>query len=535
MADQGEAANYSGDSGDDSDSSIEVAYFGTHLSADHVVWTSDPESVPLSAPPLGPDNADPLSDVGAWAASAANALRDADVVFVTAGAGMSAEAGIPTYRGDDSVYAGGWDPAKIEFGGGLEPRFTWCGEGAGAGVAGDAGAGAGAGASASAGAGSGAGAGEGGAGSGGGRDATADGGSGDSDGFANNHERAWAWARSIATSIARAHATQQARRGAYAALREVLLRVGPKKVAGVMCTNIDGLMTSMVMGCGPGWDADPSAPAATGADVTPGGGSDDVGAGVGAVTSAGADTGGARGAALPDTGTRTVATAAPSKARNQASALLTRVPVAELHGFLCRMQHIDGDACSGPPLVPGTPPVITWNVSAAAVARAPTAGLACPVCGAPARPVVSHPSDDPAILRWPRTRDAAMRAVRRRAGPLTPAELVDNASSRTKRRRSRKRRARPRTVVLEVGAGVSIHSVRTEGELLVARGAPAPASVLLRVNPDGHKVPAQRCCAVNAGAKDALAALAVALAAGHAPAAAKQQRRGQRSRGRRKR
>ena len=69
-------------------------------------------------------------------------LRDADVVFVTAGAGMSAEAGIPTYRGDDSVYAGGWDPAKIEFGGGLEPRFTWCGEGAGAGVAGDAGAGA---------------------------------------------------------------------------------------------------------------------------------------------------------------------------------------------------------------------------------------------------------------------------------------------------------------------------------------------------------------------------------------------------------
>ena len=160
--------------------------------------------------------------------------------------------------------------------------------------------------------------------------------------------------------------------------------------------------------------------------------------------------------------------------------------------------------------------VMTWEVTADEVAAAPPAGLMCPRCGAHARPVVSHPMDDPAVLRWPAARDTALRTIKRRAGAIVPGTGTagtDGAPRAARGPRSRasgvKKRRRPRTVVLEVGAGVSIHSVRTEGELLVARGS--PSSVLLRVNPDGELVPAARTWAVAANAAPALAALAQEL------------------------
>lgn len=345
------AASGGGSCGE-SDGSEDVVFFGTHVAADHVVWSANPALLPLSEPPLGPCDAPPMpqAELRRWARLASAALRRADAVFVTAGAGCSAEAGIPTYRGGTDMYAGGWDPDKIDF------------------------------------------------------DAPSP----------SAHRSAWEWARSLAAHVLAARGAEA--KGPYAALRSVLTALPPTARGGVLCSNIDGLMRRALGGvrCG----ARESRP----------------------------------------------------------------LPIAELHGELCRLQHCNGAECSA-----GGPAV--WTVGVEAIKAAPTDGIKCQHCGGRTRPTVSHPSDDPEGLRWPPTRAAALTAVRRAAS-----------------RRARAKR-KPAIVVLELGAGTSIHSVRREGELLVARGHPS-SSVLLRVNPDGAPVPSSRTVAISAAAGAALEALA---------------------------
>ena len=509
----GSTTDDAGGGGDsDDDSSGLVSYFGTHLNKDHVVWSSDVDLIPLSSPPLGSPSVSPHTDVRTWAARAASALLSADVVFVTVGAGMSAEAGIPTYRGDDSKYAGGWDPSTIAFGCGLGEEgvspaigaqlLSACRVGGGSEeddvVVGPAQC----------------------VGGGDAAELPAE----------TQHASAWAWARSVAVHVEAAHKACAARNGAYEQLRRILLNVGPRKLGGVLCTNIDGLMAAMLRGEGAGWDAVPS---------------NDDGAPHDTDEAMGADAGAGGGKAAPGTGAGRGAGASHHEqdAASVMAAALARVSYAELHGNLCTMQHVTGDPCvmakmrahraaeaagagagtgAGAGAGAGAAdeePLVTWQVTSTDVATSPPGGLRCPRCGAAARPVVSHPSDDPALLRWPDSRAKAMRSIRARAGPKAETAPKSRRRGRGKRRR---RKRRPCTVVLEVGAGSSIHSVRTEGELLVAQGS--PASLLLRVNPDEEMAPARRTCAVQAGAIEALTALANVLcrdAGGAGPAKAK--------------
>ena len=129
----------------------------------------------------------------------------------------------------------------------------------------------------------------------------------------------------------------------------------------------------------------------------------------------------------------------------------------------------------------------------------------CRGCGALARPNVSHTTDS----------DADVCAVRKATQRERALAWIESAKKGTFRPRSGEALSSSgktivpssRLVVLEIGCGISEHSLRLDSELVVARHREAGGDAkLIRIDPGAPVIPAGDggCVAVALGAKDAL-------------------------------
>ena len=104
-------------------------------------------------------------------------------------------------------------------------------------------------------------------------------------------------------------------------------------------------------------------------------------------------------------------------------------------------------------------------------------------CGRLARPNVSHVTDTDAQIHRERKGAQEQQMVRWLRGHM------DRGT---------------RLLIIEVGCGTSVHSMREESEILLAR---SPNVSIVRIDPGGASVPKGRGCGIEAGALDALVAI----------------------------
>jgi NAD-dependent SIR2 family protein deacetylase len=110
--------------------SEEVFWFTSHLDPRHVMRSSHPSLIPLSVLPLSRLPNTPGIDAATAAPSIAAKLAKARRVLIVAGAGMSVDSGLATFRGDEGTYAKlqkkGFDSEHLTFhGSDADTLFTW--------------------------------------------------------------------------------------------------------------------------------------------------------------------------------------------------------------------------------------------------------------------------------------------------------------------------------------------------------------------------------------------------------------------------
>ena len=83
----------------------DLHWFTCHIETSFIRWSSHPEILPPTPPPLGIPLSLPENYTNEQALSnAAQAIHNADAVLVVAGAGMSCDSGLPDYRGAEGFY-----------------------------------------------------------------------------------------------------------------------------------------------------------------------------------------------------------------------------------------------------------------------------------------------------------------------------------------------------------------------------------------------------------------------------------------------
>ena len=92
----------------------DLHWFTCHIETSFIRWSSHPEILPPTPPPLGIPLSLPENYTNEQALSnAAQAIHNADAVLVVAGAGMSCDSGLPDYRGAEGFYRMGGQDVKM--------------------------------------------------------------------------------------------------------------------------------------------------------------------------------------------------------------------------------------------------------------------------------------------------------------------------------------------------------------------------------------------------------------------------------------